>query len=239
MQRHVEIDSARGRTRYARKSATTKGTSIERKKTRRKPTITTVPANEKLRAQPRLTSLSSRSDPSGLPSSTGIWKLVGVQVRLGDKLTKLYNRVYAATTWDYYRVAMREVSVRLRQRHGESTKIAFVVTAGGTMGDNSADVAEARKPLASEHVFFSPARDPYVDLAVLRGCDGLVIGGSSLGWWAAYLAKLPEARHLIAAMLVRNFEFSWPEGEPEPIPEQFVTVRPKTPFRVTLTNRTH
>ena len=133
----------------------------------------------------------------GLPSSTGIWRIVGVQVRLGDKLTKLYNRVYAATTWDYYRVAMREVSVRLRQRYGESTKIAFVVTAGGTMGDNSADVAEARKHLASEHVFFSPARDPYVDLAVLRGCDGLVIGGSSLGWWAAYLAKLPE-EHVMA-----------------------------------------
>ena len=65
------------------------------------------------------------------------------------------------------------------------------------MGDNSADVAEARKHLASEHVFFSPARDPYVDLAVLRGCDGLVIGGSSLGWWAAYLAKLPE-EHVMA-----------------------------------------
>ena len=74
--------------------------------------------------------------------------------------------------------------------------VAFIVTAGGSSEGNAADVAEARQHLseAGPRVFFSTAEDPYVDLAVLRRCDALVIGPSTLGWWAAYLAELPPAR---------------------------------------------
>lgn len=73
------------------------------------------------------------------------------------------------------------------------------------MGNNSGDVALAKQHLSTvaEHITFSSAVSPYVDLAVLRGCDALVLGPSSLGWWAAWLAHLP-AGHVIAPRHVVN-----------------------------------
>jgi len=125
-------------------------------------------------------------DPVAAPDE---WKLVGVQVRLGDKVTSSYfQKLYAPTSWAYYRIAMQEVRNRLLARGAK--KVAFVVTAGGSMGNNSADAAEARQYLSADNVFFSSAANPYVDLAVLRRCDGLVISSSTFGWWAAWLARL-------------------------------------------------
>ena len=120
--------------------------------------------------------------------------VVGVQVRLGDKVKSvMYSSIYAATGWEYYRRAMREMA---RTVEATGASVAFIVTAGGSSEGNAADVAEARQHLseAGLRVFFSTAEDPYVDLAVLRRCDALVIGPSTLGWWAAYLAELPPAR---------------------------------------------
>ena len=121
-------------------------------------------------------------------------EVVGVQVRLGDKVkSALYSSIYAATDWEYYRGAMREMA---RTVEATGASVAFIVTAGGSSEGNAADVAEARHHLseAGPRVLFSTAEDPYVDLAVLRRCDALVIGPSTLGWWAAYLADLPAAR---------------------------------------------
>ena len=42
-----------------------------------------------------------------------------------------------------------------------------------------------------------------MDLAVLRRCDALVIGPSTFGWWAAWLARLPVGR-VIAPLDVVN-----------------------------------
>lgn len=122
--------------------------------------------------------------------------LIGVQVRLGDKVRGQLARFYASTTWNYYRKAMMYLAQKLGHRGGpgsQQKKVAFIVTAGGTMNSSSVDVAQARKHLASvsRRITFSTADDPYVDLAVLQGCDGLVISSSSLGWWAAYLSRLP------------------------------------------------
>jgi hypothetical protein len=123
-------------------------------------------------------------------------------VRLGDKSHDgIYTRVYAATSFEYYRQGMREVSRKLRS--GGAAGVAFIVTAGGTMEGNAADVAEARQHLQAQNVFFSTASSPYVDLAVLRKCDGLVVGPSSFGWWAAYLAKLPPC-HVVAPRMLYN-----------------------------------
>lgn len=121
-------------------------------------------------------------------------EVVGVQVRLGDKVkSATYSSIYAATDWEYYRRAMREIA---RTLEAAGASVAFIVTAGGSSEGNAADVAEARQHLseAGPRVFFSTAGDPYVDLAVLRSCNALVIGPSTLGWWAAYLADLPAAR---------------------------------------------
>ena len=120
--------------------------------------------------------------------------LVGVQVRLGDKvLDAFYKRLYAPTSWDYYREAMRYLQ---RELGDDGGSVGFIVTAGGSLDSNAKDLALAKEQLSNvaDHVSFSTAADPHVDLAVLRGCDGLVIGPSTLGWWAAYLARLPAGR---------------------------------------------
>ena len=72
--------------------------------------------------------------------------------------------------------------------------VAFIVTAGGTMGGGGGDLADAKDHLGDvdeRFTFFRAGSSAYVDLAVLRGCNALVIGPSSFGWWAAYLAKVP------------------------------------------------
>ena len=120
--------------------------------------------------------------------------LVGVQVRLGDKVSDaFYKRLYAPTSWEYYREAMRHLQRELVDNGGS---LGFIVTAGGSLESNAKDLALAKEHLSkvADHVSFSSATDPHVDLAVLRGCDGLVIGPSTLGWWAAYLARLPAGR---------------------------------------------
>ena len=130
----------------------------------------------------------------GTPRARRSRMVVGVQVRLGDKVNSAsYSSVYAAAEWDYYREAMRHMA---RTLEATGAVVAFIITAGGGSEGNAADVAMARRHLseAAPRVFFSTAEDPYVDLAVLRRCDALVIGPSTLGWWAAYLANLPTAR---------------------------------------------
>lgn len=156
-----------------------------------------------------------------LPRSThGLWKLVGVQVRLGDKVQGKWRDIYAETSWDYYRVAMRELATMLRRRG--AIGVAFIVTAGGSLGSNANDMANVKTNLTSSltgrahRIFFSTATSPFVDLAVLRSCDALVIGPSSFGWWGAYLAGLPAGsivapRHVINPklgpyhMLIKGF----------------------------------
>jgi len=165
-----------------------------------------------------------RSVPSGL--------VVGVQVRLGDKVKGDLAPLYAATDWEYYRVAMRHLAAALgnaRSQQGTPASVAFVVTAGGTMNGSSADVALARAHLssASEHIFFSDARSPHVDLALLRSCDGLVLSSSTLGWWAAYLSRLPAGhvvtpRHTISPKLSSNHPLVSGFEKEDYIPEEWL-----------------
>lgn len=147
-----------------------------------------------------LASARERAGPSAL--------LVGVQVRLGDKTKGLYQHLYAQTDWNYYKRAMRHMATFLGSRGAASRRpLAFLVTAGGSMRNNSLDISAAYRHLSSAtkdgSMSFSTAHDPYTDLAVLRGCDALVISSSSFGWWAAYLAKLPPG-HVIAPRHVIN-----------------------------------
>ena len=153
----------------------------------------------------------------GLPRERG-WKIVGVQVRLGDKAvgTGKYGDLFASTSWDYYRTAMHGLSSMLQHRGAPG--VAFVVTAGGGMGSNDLDVQYARSNLTTssgsgqQRIVFATSSNAYVDFAVLRGCDALVIGPSTFGWWAAYLAKLPPGhvvapRHIINRNLRSNHTF--------------------------------
>ena len=149
--------------------------------------------------------LASAKHPSG-------GKLVGVQVRLGDKVSGRLSSLSEPTTFAYYRTAMEQISAMLI--HRGAAGITFVVTAGGTKGGNADDIAAAKGNLTDgfgHRVFFSTASSPYVDLAVLRRCDALVIGPSTFGWWAAYLANLPLG-HVVAPRHLYNQNL--PRGHP-------------------------
>ena len=154
--------------------------------------------------------------------------MIGVQVRLGDRVgSGTQAETTAATSWAYYRTAMDKLRATLMSQG--AADVAIVVTAGGTMGDNSVDVAQARHHLSFDsgrsRLHFSTAQSPYADLDLLRRCDALVVGPSSFGWWAAYLANLPAGlvvapRHLYSPhlppehILVRGFRQShyYPAG---------------------------
>ena len=134
--------------------------------------------------------------------------LIGVQVRLGDKLKGEYRSVYEPVAWEYYSKGMRHMAQVLQTTVSPHRNISFIVTAGGSQNANTTrDIAEAKLHLAragGRHpVFFTGSTDPYVDLAVLRACDGLVIGASSLGWWAAYLSHLPAGRVIVPRDIYR------------------------------------
>ena len=172
------------------------------------------------------------------------WKFVGVQIRLGDKVrSEFYSSLYAATSWEYYRNAMHTLSTRLRELGASG--VAFIVTAGGSLGSNAVDIANARANLSfstdgrGHRVFFSTADSPYVDLALLRRCDALVVGPSTFGWWAAYLGKqgksmvvapryvinpkLPRRHALVVGFrrtdyYPRNWELLSNDGKPPPPP---------------------
>ena len=67
---------------------------------------------------------------------------MGVQVRLGDMRTnKHFSELYAPATWEYYRAAMRELTTRLREGGGVAG-VAFIVTAGGSIGSNASNRKE-------------------------------------------------------------------------------------------------
>ena len=97
-------------------------------------------------------------------------------------MTKHGAAVYAQTSFDYYRAA-----INLSRNHFAPRKLAFVVT--------SDDLPTARSHLAAEDVNFMPGT-PHSDLALLAACGGLIIGPSTLGWWAAYLN--PHAQFVIS-----------------------------------------
>merc|ERR1719158_1396727 len=76
------------------------------------------------------------------------WKFVGVQVRRGDKVhNPMFAGVYFNADWGYFRTGMRLLEKKLRKTSGSKIKVAFVVTAGGSMASNNGDVAEAKSAL--------------------------------------------------------------------------------------------
>merc|ERR1719356_523878 len=95
---------------------------------------------------------------------------------------------------------MRLISKRLRKALPKH-RVAYIVTAGGSMSSNSQDIQEAKQALksVSEHVIFSESSDPYTDHAILAATDGLVISPGSFGWWAAFISSAGQAKGLVVA----------------------------------------
>mmetsp|Transcript_80930 Transcript_80930/g.261421 ORF Transcript_80930/g.261421 Transcript_80930/m.261421 type:complete len:474 (-) Transcript_80930:118-1539(-) len=132
------------------------------------------------------------------------WFLVGVQVRRGDKVHhKGFSSIYAPVEWDFYRAGMKLVADKLADRGGNA-KVAFVITAGGSMGSNAQDIKETKAELEGEDTGdqvrgFAEGLDAYTDYALLAAMDAVVISASSFGWWAAYVSAAGAAEGLVVA----------------------------------------
>merc|ERR1712003_104355 len=130
------------------------------------------------------------------------WLLVGVNVRRGDKVhDPNYQKVYAPTTWKYYQAAMESLEKRLTANAAGSVRVAFVVTAGGSMASNAEDLAETREALGrvSDNIFFVDGTDAYSDLAIMTSMDALVLSAGSFSWWSGYLSQAADTDRLIIA----------------------------------------
>merc|ERR1711953_334106 len=133
---------------------------------------------------------------------TAKWLLVGVNVRRGDKVhDPNYQNVYAPTTWKYYQAAMESLEKRLTANAASNIRVAFVVTAGGSMASNAEDMAETREALgrASDNIFFVDGTDAYGDLAIMISMDALVLSAGSFSWWSGYLSQAADADQLVVA----------------------------------------
>eukprot|EP00429_Kryptoperidinium_foliaceum_P088184 CAMPEP_0176195634 /NCGR_PEP_ID=MMETSP0121_2-20121125/6614_1 /TAXON_ID=160619 /ORGANISM="Kryptoperidinium foliaceum, Strain CCMP 1326" /LENGTH=694 /DNA_ID=CAMNT_0017534411 /DNA_START=33 /DNA_END=2117 /DNA_ORIENTATION=- len=125
------------------------------------------------------------------------WIFVGVQVRRGDKVHEdAFNKIYFNCNWAYFREGMRYLEKTLKASSGPKARVAFVVTAGGTLGRGGQDIKEARAALSntSEVVLFSESQDPMLDYAILVASSGVVISAGSFGWWAAYMCNARAPR---------------------------------------------
>merc|ERR1719330_524760 len=129
------------------------------------------------------------------------WFYVGVQVRRGDKVhTPAFNEIYEPTDWPYYRAGMQILQDRLTASTPDA-KVAFVITAGGTMGNSASDAQETKQGLSAPDkvVVFVEGTDAYTDYALLTAMDAVVLSASSFGWWAGYLSKGGQADGLVVA----------------------------------------
>jgi len=133
------------------------------------------------------------------------WLLVGVNVRRGDKVHyPFFQKIYAPTTWKYYQAAMNTLEERLTANAVDSfrrVRVAFVVTAGGSMASNAVDMAETREALGtvSDKIFFVDGGDAYSDLAIMTSMDALVLSAGSFSWWSGYLSQAADADRLVIA----------------------------------------
>mmetsp|Transcript_57293 Transcript_57293/g.158560 ORF Transcript_57293/g.158560 Transcript_57293/m.158560 type:complete len:129 (+) Transcript_57293:3-389(+) len=97
---------------------------------------------------------------------------------------------------------MKYVEGKLTQGNG-NIRVAFVVTAGGSMGSNSKDVEETKHGLSGAtnngEVFFAEGTDPVTDFALLIRMDALVLSSSSFGWWAGFVSEAGKADGLVVA----------------------------------------
>lgn len=130
------------------------------------------------------------------------YKLIGVHVRLGDKLGNPQNAHFYdqwALSEDYYRKAVR----LLTARHPHSALVFF---SGGGENKNAMnrdrEWTRARFGSISNNTFFDHSEDHFVALKALSMCDSIVVAHSTFSWWAGYLSDTLEVvapYHLFSA----------------------------------------
>ena len=100
---------------------------------------------------------------------------IGVHVRRGDMLheRELIDEGFIAAPLLYLQMAMQYY----RARHKNTL---FLVC--------SDDIKWCRKNLVADDVKFMAGTSPSTDLAILAGCDSVIMTVGTFGWWGAYLS---------------------------------------------------
>lgn len=119
-------------------------------------------------------------------------KLIGVHVRLGDKINNQQN-VNFYNQWSlseaYYMKAIKLLTLRHPQ-------FALIFFSGG--GENNDGLNKDRHWTKqhfsglSNYTFFDHSDDHFVSFKALGLCDAIVVGHSSFSWWSAYLSDTME-----------------------------------------------
>lgn len=119
-------------------------------------------------------------------------KLIGVHVRLGDKINNKQNANFYdqwSLSGAYYQKAIRLLTARHKSH-------ALVFFSGGAENKDglSSDRHWTKQQYGgiSNHTFFDHSDDHFVSWHALSLCDAIVVGHSSFSWWAAYLSGTLE-----------------------------------------------
>ncbi|XP_074641145.1 galactoside 2-alpha-L-fucosyltransferase Sec1-like [Tubulanus polymorphus] len=101
---------------------------------------------------------------------------IGVHVRRGDIVNNIFYRYkgYVAAEAPYLLSAMNRMTTKFENA-------LFIVC--------SDDTDWCEQNLNVRDVFFSPTKNPSVDLAILSSCNHSIITTGSFGWWSAWLAR--------------------------------------------------
>lgn len=121
-------------------------------------------------------------------------KVVGVHIRLGDKLHMNWYNSWALSS-AYYLKAMNIVM----HRHS-SSNLMFVFFVGGSETNNDVHehepwvISHIAKPLnlSSDQMFIEKSNDHLIALQSLMICDIIITASSSFSWWGAYLSDSME-----------------------------------------------
>lgn len=119
-------------------------------------------------------------------------KIIGVHVRLGDKLNNPQNENFYdkwSLSENYYRKAI----TLLTRRHKKHALVFF--SGGGETKDHlSRDRHWTKEKFGnlSNYTFFDHSDDHFVAFKALSLCDSIVVAHSTFSWWAAYLSETLE-----------------------------------------------
>lgn len=116
------------------------------------------------------------------------YKVVGVHIRLGDKVGNSFYNSWALSE-AYYQRAIE----LLNRRHANVSLVFFT---GGALDAatiaNDEDWTHQHYGAANQYVFFESSGDHLVALQSLMSCDAIIVAHSSFSWWAAYLSNSLE-----------------------------------------------
>lgn len=121
-----------------------------------------------------------------LPSSD--YKVIGVHVRLGDKIGNSHYNAWSLSAAYYQR------AIELLNRRHENVSLVFFT--GGALDAstiaNDENWTQEHFAADDKHVFFESSGNHLVALQSLMLCDAIIAGHSTFSWWAAYLSTSME-----------------------------------------------